>query len=180
MQHFHEFYRRQMEALLSESLERRARSSAPASILLLDIDHFKNINDRFGHNVGDEVLRNLVTLLKKHVRKLDRVFRTGGEEFLLLLTDTKAADATIHAERIRILISQATLTPQCTVTVSIGVAECVPHQTTESWIKNADDAMYFAKSEGRNRVVCENPPHQDGLSDVALEIVGSDRRTRER
>ncbi len=172
--------RRQMESLLSEALERRARSAAPASILLMDIDHFKNINDRFGHNAGDEVLKNLVTLLKKHVRKLDRVFRTGGEEFLLLLTDTKGVDATIHAERIRLLISQAALSPECTVTVSIGVAECVPNQKLESWIKHADDALYFAKQEGRNRVVCETPPAQDGLSDVALEIVGSDRRTRER
>ena len=174
------FNRRQMESLLSEALERRARSAAPASILLLDIDHFKSINDRFGHNVGDEVLRNLVTLLKKHVRKLDRVFRTGGEEFLILLTDTKAADATVHAERIRLMISQTALSPECTVTVSIGVAECVANQQLESWIKNADDALYTAKHEGRNRVVCETPPTSEGLSDVALEIAGADRRTRER
>jgi diguanylate cyclase (GGDEF)-like protein len=172
--------RRQMESLLSEALERRGRSSAPSSILLMDIDHFKNINDRYGHNAGDEVLKNLVILLKKHVRKLDRVFRTGGEEFLLLLTDTKSTDAAIHAERIRVLISQASLTLECPVTVSIGVAECVPNQPLESWIKNADDALYFAKQEGRNRVVCEAPPANEGMSDVALEFSGSDRRTRER
>ena len=172
--------RRQMESLHSESLERRARSAAPASILLVDIDHFKSVNDRFGHDAGDEVLKNLVTLIKKHMRKLDRLFRTGGEEFLLLLTDTKATDATVHAERIRVLISQAALTHHTPVTVSIGVAECVPNQKLEAWIKNADDALYFAKQEGRNRVVCETPLSPDGLSDVALEFSGSDRRTRER
>lgn len=172
--------RRQMESLLSEAVERRSRSAAPSTVLLLDIDHFKSINDRFGHNVGDEVLKNLVTLLKKHIRRLDRVFRTGGEEFLVLLTDTKAADATTHAERLRMLIAEASLTKECQVTVSIGVAECVPNQKVEAWIKNADDALYFAKQEGRNRVVCEAPLSQDGMSDVPLEFSGSDRRTRER
>ncbi len=172
--------RRQMESLLSEALERRARSAAPASVLLVDIDHFKSINDRFGHHVGDQVLKNLVALLKRHMRKLDRLFRTGGEEFLLLLADTKSSDAVVHAERIRILISQAVLTELATVTVSIGVAECVPNQQIEAWIKNADDALYFAKEEGRNRVVCETPVTVDGLSDVALEFSGSDRRTRDR
>ncbi|MBX7201292.1 MAG: diguanylate cyclase [Rhodospirillaceae bacterium] len=172
--------RRQMESLLSEAVERRSRSAAPASVLLLDIDHFKSINDRFGHHTGDEVLRNLVTLIKKHIRRLDRVFRTGGEEFLILLTDTKGADATTHAERLRLLIAEASLTKECQVTVSIGVAECVPNQKVESWIKNADDALYFAKQEGRNRVVCEMPLAQEGLSDVPLEIVGTNRRTRER
>lgn len=169
--------RRQMESLLAEAVERRSRSAAPASILLMDIDHFKSVNDRFGHHAGDQVLKNLVTLTKKHIRKLDRVFRTGGEEFLILLTDTKASDATKHAERLRMLIAEASLTKECQVTVSMGVAECVPNQSVESWIKNADDALYSAKQEGRNRVVCETPL---GMSDVPLEIVGSDRRTRER
>lgn len=172
--------RRQMESLLGEAVERRSRSAAPASVLLLDIDHFKSINDRFGHHAGDEVLKNLVTLIKKHIRKLDRVFRTGGEEFLILLTDTKASDATTHAERLRMLIAEASLTKEAQVTVSIGVAECVPNQMVEAWIKNADDALYFAKQEGRNRVVCEAALAQEGMSDVPLEIVGSDRRTRER
>lgn len=170
----------QMESLLSETLERRSRSAAPASNLLVDVDHFKTINDRFGHHIGDEVLKNLVTLLKRYMRRLDRLFRTGGEEFLLLLADTKSSDAVIHAERVRILISQAALTELATVTVSIGVAECVPNQQLESWIKNADNALYFAKQEGRNRVVCEAPLSADGLSDVALEFSGSNRRTRER
>lgn len=172
--------RRQMESLLAEAVERRSRSAAPASVLLMDIDHFKSVNDRFGHHTGDEVLKNLVTLIKKHIRKLDRVFRTGGEEFLILLTDTKSADATTHAERLRMLIAEASLTKEAPVTVSIGVAECMPNQKVESWIKNADDALYFAKQEGRNRVVCEAPLAQDGMSDVPLEIVGTDRRTRDR
>ncbi len=171
--------RRQMEALLGEAVERRSRSAAPASILLVDIDHFKSVNDRFGHTTGDEALRNLVAVIKKHVRRLDRVFRTGGEEFLVLLTDTKAADAVTHAERLRLLIAEASLIQECQVTVSIGVAECLPNQKIESWIKNADDALYFAKQEGRNRVVCETPL-ADEPSDLPLEFSGADRRTRDR
>ena len=171
--------RRHMEFLLSEAVERRSRSAAPASVLLMDIDHFKSINDRFGHNTGDEVLKNLVSLIKKHMRKLDRVFRTGGEEFLILLPDTKSADATTYAERLRVLIAEAALTKECQVTVSIGVAQCGPNQTIESWIKNADDALYFAKQDGRNRVVCETPLSEDAAG-APLEIVGEDRRTRER
>ena len=169
--------RRQMETLLGEAIDRRSRSAAPASILLPDIDHFKSVNDRFGHHVGDQVLKNLVTLIKKHVRRLDRVFRTGGEEFLILLNDTKAGAATTHAERLRMLIAEASLTKECPVTVSIGVAECVPNQQIESWIKGADDALYFAKQEGRNRVVCETPL-AEGMSDVPLEFSGAERRTR--
>lgn len=172
--------RRQMETLLGDAVERRSRSAAPASVLLMDIDHFKVVNDSFGHHVGDEVLKNLVALLKRHVRKLDRVFRTGGEEFLILLADTKAAAVVTHAERLRVLISEAPLTDKCKVTVSIGVAECAPNQKVESWIKSADDALYFAKQEGRNRVVCGETPPADGLAEAPLEFSGADRRTRDR
>jgi diguanylate cyclase (GGDEF)-like protein len=168
--------RRQMEPSLAEAVERRSRSGAPASVLLMDIDHFKSINDRFGHDVGDVVLKNLVALVAKGGRRLDRTFRIGGEEFLILLPDTRAADAIIHAERLRHLIETTSLTEKSTVTVSIGVAECVPNQPLEAWVKQADDALYLAKQKGRNRVVCETPP-QD--TPTALEIAGADRRAQE-
>jgi diguanylate cyclase (GGDEF)-like protein len=169
--------RRQMETFLAEAIERRSRSNAPASVLLIDIDHFKSINDRFGHDAGDAVLKAMVALIKKRARRLDRLFRMGGEEFLVLLSDTRGADAVIHAERLRLLVSHAPLAGDISITISIGVAECASGQAVEAWIKQADDALYFAKQEGRNRVVCETPlPHKD----PALEIVGADRRTRER
>ena len=169
--------RRQMETFLEEAIERRARSNAPASVLLIDIDHFKSINDRFGHDAGDRALKALVALVKKRARRLDRVFRMGGEEFLVLLPDTRGADAVIHAERLRLLVSDAPLVDKLSMTISIGVAECAPGQEVDAWLKQADDALYFAKQEGRNRVVSETPmvrPEPD------VEIVGSDRRTRER
>jgi diguanylate cyclase (GGDEF)-like protein len=169
--------RRQMETFLAEAVERHARSNAPASVLLIDIDHFKSINDRFGHDAGDKVLKALVALVKKRARRLDRVFRMGGEEFLVLLSDTRAADAVIHAERLRLLVSDAPVVDAFGITISIGVAECLANQSVEAWIKQADDALYFAKQEGRNRVVCETPlPHRE----PDVEIVGQDRRTRER
>jgi diguanylate cyclase (GGDEF)-like protein len=169
--------RRQMETSLSEAVERRSRSNASASVLLIDIDHFKNINDSFGHDAGDKVLKALVALVKKRARRLDRVFRMGGEEFLVLLSDTRAPDAVIHAERLRLLVSDAPLVDTLSITISIGVAECVPGQAVDAWIKQADDALYFAKQDGRNRVVCETPA---AVTEPDVEIMGTDRRTRER
>lgn len=148
------YNRRQMDVSLAEAIERQRRTGAPASILMIDIDHFKKVNDDFGHPVGDQVLRGLVSLIKSRTRKLDRLFRMGGEEFVLLLPDTRAAAAMKQAETLRKLVSEAKLIPQRTVTISIGVAEYMPEQDQHAWVKAADDAMYTAKAQGRDRVVC--------------------------
>lgn len=148
------FNRRQMDISLAESIERNRRSGAPASILLLDIDHFKRVNDDFGHHVGDKVLKGMVTLIKNRARKLDRLFRMGGEEFVLLLPDTRASAAVKQAEALRKLISESHLIDQRPVTISIGVAEYWSEQTQDAWIQAADDALYQAKNQGRNMVVC--------------------------
>lgn len=147
------YNRRQMEFALDEALERHQRTAAPASILLLDIDHFKNINDTFGHDSGDSVLKQLVLLIKNRTRKLDRIFRAGGEEFLLFLPDTPAAAAMIQAENLRTRIADTPLLKHRQVTVSIGVAQCQKDMSPETWIKIADNALYQAKNTGRNRAV---------------------------
>lgn len=148
------FNRRQMDQSLAEAIERNRRTGAPVSVLVIDIDHFKKVNDDFGHHVGDKVLKGLVALIANRSRKLDRLFRMGGEEFVLLLPDTRAGTAMKQAEVLRKLVAEAKLIEQRAVTISIGVAEFWADQTQEQWMKAADDALYQAKSEGRNRVVC--------------------------
>lgn len=148
------FNRRQMDQSILEAIERNRRTGAPVSMLVIDIDHFKKVNDDFGHHVGDKVLKGLVTLITNRSRKLDRLFRMGGEEFVLLLPDTRAGAAMKQAEVLRKLVSEAKLVEQRAVTISIGVAEFWAEQTPEVWMKAADDALYQAKGQGRNTVVC--------------------------
>jgi diguanylate cyclase (GGDEF)-like protein len=147
------YNRRQMEFTLDDAIERHQRTGAAASILLIDIDHFKKINDDLGHDAGDRVLKALVLLIKNRTRKLDRLFRVGGEEFLLFLPDTPASAAMKQAENLRLRIAEDVLLKQRQVTVSIGVAECSRDITQEAWIKTADNALYKAKATGRNKVV---------------------------
>jgi diguanylate cyclase (GGDEF)-like protein len=146
------FNRRFLDPCIAEMIERKRRHGAPASLLLIDIDHFKRINDRFGHASGDEVLRTLVRTFSERKRALDRLFRYGGEEFVLLLPDTATADALGVAERLRAL-AQATPMLDEPVTVSIGVAGLEDGQTQDEWLRRADGALYEAKNAGRNRVV---------------------------
>jgi len=173
------FNRRQMEFALDEAMARHQRTGAPVSVLMIDIDHFKRINDDLGHEAGDRVLKSLVTLIKTRTRKLDRLFRMGGEEFLLLLPDTPGTSAMKQAESLRLRIAEAQLLKQRQVTVSIGVAEYQKDLSQNSWIKTSDDALYRAKSEGRNRVIFgETPAPLADTSDGDGD--GDDRRGRVR
>lgn len=144
--------RRDMDARLGEAIERKRRTKTPASLLLLDIDHFKRINDDFGHAAGDIVLREFVKLVQDRSRKLDQLFRTGGEEFLLFLPDTPEAGAAVLAEAIRSVVSTAELIEGRKVTTSIGISELLPEETIDDWIKRADNAVYKAKELGRDQV----------------------------
>lgn len=131
------------------------------ALLALDIDHFKRINDLHGHDIGDEVLRRLVDLLQSSLRNGDLVFRTGGEEFMLLLPRIGQHAALSVAEAIRQQVASSPLLPGeagepgklgQTVTVSIGVSVLSPGQGTRQWLKSADTALYEAKNAGRDRV----------------------------
>ncbi len=148
------FNRRHMERSLSEAIERLRRNSTPTSLLLMDVDGFKSINDQFGHATGDSVLKEVVSLIAKRSRKLDLLFRIGGEEFMLLLPDTKEAAAAVVAEQLRASIAESRPLDDRQLTVSIGVSELQPGESPDSWMKHADDALYAAKKAGRNRVVC--------------------------
>jgi diguanylate cyclase (GGDEF)-like protein len=171
------FNRRHMNVALADALERYRRTAAPASVLVIDIDHFKKVNDDFGHPVGDQVLKAMVKIIKEKSRRLDRLFRMGGEEFLLFLPDTRASDAVVRAENLRQMIATGNLNPKRPVTISIGVSEIADDATPEAWIKRADDALYAAKQSGRNCVVCApSAKHPDSLSargGTATEVTAS-------
>jgi two-component system cell cycle response regulator len=151
--------RRYMEGQL-EALVRRAvvGGGAPAAVLVLDIDHFKKINDGFGHAVGDEVLREFAVRLASNVRAIDLPVRFGGEEFVVVMPDTELADASRIAERIRLHVAGSPFRvlggeELLTVTISIGVAASLTDgDDPVSLLRRADEALYEAKTSGRNRV----------------------------
>ena len=147
------FNRRYMESRLSDAVAQKHRQTTIASVLLFDIDFFKRINDEAGHAAGDEVLKGLVKLINGRVRQADKLFRIGGEEFLMFLPDTNEDNAATLAEHLRVLIAETPLLANRPVTVSIGVGELQAGESFEDWIKCADDALYQAKESGRNRVV---------------------------
>ncbi len=133
----------------------------PLSLLMLDVDNFKTYNDRYGHLVGDRVLKVVAQVLKESVRTVDLVARYGGEEFSVLLLKTPAVGAQTVAERIREKIEEQEIiaSQESThVTVSIGVAELVPEfKEVEKFIDAADQALYQAKGEGKNCVRLARP-----------------------
>jgi diguanylate cyclase (GGDEF)-like protein len=148
------FNRRHMDRRLAEIAEANSRKPAPATILLIDIDHFKRINDRLGHASGDEVLKKIVSLIQQHTRRTDQLFRLGGEEFLLLLPDTDEAETLVVAENLRRLVETASPAGDTlTVTISVGVSRRGMNENSDEWMKKADEALYAAKKLGRNRVV---------------------------
>lgn len=155
--------RRAFDAALLLESSRYDRYARPLSLLMIDIDHFKSVNDRFGHEAGDEVLRQVADIVKSCVRDVDTAARFGGEELAVLLPETARAAAREVAERIRLTIAgrpvqwaQASIG----VTVSVGLS-CVPESvaTAGALLTKADEALYAAKTGGRNRVVSpEGPP----------------------
>lgn len=147
------FNRRHLDTCLNLALERNRRTGAPATLLLIDIDHFKRINDELGHAAGDCVLKSIVDIIRHRTRKLDLLFRIGGEEFMLMLPDTRESQASTVAEDIRAAVAGTALLSDREVTVSVGISELHPGESAETWLKHADDALYVAKNTGRDRVV---------------------------
>lgn len=143
------------ETQLSIEFERFQRSQSPSSLVMLDVDHFKKINDGYGHQAGDEVIKLLGGLLKKHCRSTDTAGRYGGEEFGILLIDTASDQAEVFAERVRRAVERLNFSHFGTpidFTISLGVAEVSNDQANyEAWIAGADRALYASKHSGRNR-----------------------------
>ena len=152
------YNRRYMQECLEDAIERTRRTALPATILMIDVDHFKRINESFGREAGDTVLKEFVDLIRTRLRRLDLLFRLGGEEFLLLLPDTKAADALNVAEQLRATVAESRFSIRTPVFVSIGVSEHQPGQSYDEWIKRVDEALYMAKEGGRNRVLSTESP----------------------
>jgi len=123
---------------------------------MIDIDHFKNVNDTYGHMVGDEVIRHISALIREHVRETDISGRYGGEEFTILLADTSLKNSYVFAERLRREVEAAVVKYndiEVKYTISLGVAEIDPSiKNHEAWIECADAALYHSKENGRNKV----------------------------
>src|SRR5574341_110226 len=146
------YNRRYFMVRLEEEWGRHSRFAEPVSLVLLDLDRFKDINDQFGHRMGDEALKDVARLLQKHSRNFTIVTRYGGDEFAVLLVNTAKAGAVPYAERIRHVIERHDFA-HGPVTVSLGVASLPEDATTgDDLVAVADKAMYKAKEQGRNRV----------------------------
>ncbi len=141
---------------LDELVSRAARFRHPMSVLMMDLDHFKLINDRHGHPVGDQVLQRFVAVLGENVRASDIVGRWGGEEFMVLSPHLELKAALLLAEKLRLAVEQATFPDTIEVTVSVGVASLAAGESIDALIERADRALYRAKAQGRNRVVGES------------------------
>ncbi|MDZ7852307.1 MAG: GGDEF domain-containing protein [Halomonas sp.] len=149
--------RREFARSLKLEMARANRFHRPLALIMYDLDHFKRINDTFGHNVGDSVLRATTSLVNRFTRQVDLHARWGGEEFTLLLPECSLEAAINSAERLCAAIAEQTFKHKKPVTTSIGVTVLAPEDTIDSLIKRADDVLYRAKGAGRNRVDSEAP-----------------------
>lgn len=144
------FNRRYLTNHLRGAVDRREHPVS--SLLMFDVDHFKAINDENGHDAGDLVLKRIADVARQISRDSDMLFRYGGDEFVLYLPGVAAAGATVIAQRLREAVAASNRPGSRVVTISIGVAQRQAQDTVESWIRNADSALYEAKQAGRNRV----------------------------
>ena len=136
-------------------LKRAARYDLNISVLILDIDHFKVINDTYGHQAGDVVIKDIAAVMRENFREVDLFARYGGEEFVALLSESKLGDAAALAERVRVSISQCIVhvgSDKITYTASFGVTQARPAEQLTQLIARADAALYTAKNAGKNRI----------------------------
>jgi diguanylate cyclase (GGDEF)-like protein len=168
-------------AALFNEVERANRYERPLSVAFVDIDHFKAVNDTYGHGAGDEVLRGVAGKLKENLRATDLIGRYGGEEFMLILTETEVEDGALLTEKLRMLIERTKFpvegNPELAVTISIGIAGGFGHSLrVEPLVRDADAAMYSAKSLGRNQTYIFAEPDDDAR--VPRAPISSDGRAR--
>jgi len=154
------YNRRFLPTILRRELELARNHHNPFAVLMIDVDHFKRVNDSHGHETGDRVLQHIAVLLQGQARASDFVFRYGGEEFLAVINEVSSEQAALVAEKVRARIEGSVLTLSdqlsLSVTVSIGLALHDGHPDYRHLINRADQALYEAKRSGRNRVVSAN------------------------
>lgn len=144
--------RRLLETKLSDGIANQSREQYSMSLILLDLDGFKGINDEYGHAVGDQILISVCNLVKEHTRVLDSLYRYGGDEFIIAPLTMNLKTAKHLAEKIRHIIENHKFIHNIKLTLSIGVSEYNIDDTPESWISRADISLYKAKNDGRNKV----------------------------
>ena len=154
--------RAHLDRVVTAELNRSAKSRQPVSLVLLDIDHFKLVNDTYGHRAGDSVLCELVEVIGDAIRPIDTLFRWGGEEFVVLAFSAGYRSAAKLAERMRSKVEQHRFAEVGSVTISLGVAEHIATENAETWFRRVDGALYRAKTGGRNRVCVD----EHGSSDL--------------
>ncbi|WP_067725794.1 GGDEF domain-containing protein [Oceanobacillus damuensis] len=153
------YNRRFLNLYMEKALTLDNSGDNPLLILIMDIDHFKKINDTYGHNCGDKILKRLVKVTKKAIRKTDVLIRYGGEEFIIILPNTSLKQGLDIAERVRKIVEKEGFiykTKKIDVTVSMGVAQYIEEQSLSGFINNADQELYQAKESGRNKIVVSN------------------------
>ena len=150
--------RRAFDADLTDRLKKHLRYGTPTSLILFDIDHFKQVNDQLGHGIGDRCIAELSRAMGLRLRNTDRLYRYGGEEFVVLAPHTDLASARVLAEALRAEATQLQVdgAPELRVTISLGVAELQRGESGEHWVKLADEALYRAKHRGRNKVQADD------------------------
>lgn len=147
-----------LDEALAEHHYHKRRYGRPVTLVIIDLDRFKQINDRLGHQGGDRVLVDISAHLTNRLRRSDRVFRFGGEEFVVVLPETPLADAMQAAEDLRESCAELRVPGLGTLTFSGGAAELAEEETVEDWLRRADEALYRAKDQGRNRILEANRP----------------------
>lgn len=146
------YNRRKFNELLTHEIERSKRYKTGLSLIMCDIDYFKNINDSFGHDVGDNTLKIFSAKINENIREVDMFARWGGEEFMILMPNANIDNASSVAEKLRKIIEETEVKKVKSFTASFGVTDLNEGDTTETFLKRVDEAMYKAKRNGRNKV----------------------------
>ncbi len=141
-----------MEAAMERSLGHFRRYQTPTTLLMLDLDHYKRVNDEYGHSVGDRILKTFTATIASRLRETDHFCRFGGEEFVIIADNTSLSDARRLAEDLRDMVAHTAFPPTGGLTISVGLAELRDGETTDDWLRRADLALYEAKNAGRNQV----------------------------